>query len=207
MRYRDARVIGPDGQQIGILQTRQALDLARAEGLDLVMVSPNSVPPVCKIIDFGKYKYETEKLQKESRRKQQDVKGIKLRPGTAPHDIQILLRNSIRFLSEGHKVRVTCQFRAREVTHPEIGLQKMQAFAEALADYAILEKPPTLDGKLMTMVLSPRPGKVKHKDAKDQDEQDGQQAVQVDRLGEDHAEAIVQQSHVLPQERQPETTP
>lgn len=151
------------------------------------MVSPAAQPPVCKIIDFGKYKYTTEKLNKENKKKQQDVKSVKMRPGTAENDLRTLLRNGTKFLEEGNKLRVTCQFRAREVTHPEIGLRKMEAFAAQLAEIAVIERPPTLDGKLMIMVLNPKPGAVKAKNAKDQDEQDGSQAVQDNRQREDHA--------------------
>lgn len=187
LRFRDVRVIGPDGSQAGILQSRQALAMAREHGLDLVMVAPQAVPPVCKIIDYGRYKYETEKREKESKRKTQEVKGIKMRPGTADNDLNTLLKNASRFLLEGHKVKVTCQFRAREVTHPEIGLRKMQAFAEKLGDVGIIERPPSLDGKLMVMILLPKPASGGKKHAKDQNEQDGGQAVQDQRDGQDPA--------------------
>lgn len=200
-------MIGPDNQQIGILQSRQALNMAREQGLDLVMVSPQAQPPVCRIIDFGKHKYETEKREKENKRKQQDVKGIKMRPGTASHDIETLAKNASRFLQEGHKVKVTCQFRAREVTHPEIGLRKMEAFAARLADVCVVERPPTLDGKLMTMTLLPKPGTAQKKHAKDQDQQNGSKAVQDHGNGQDHAKEVVQQPHVLPQEPEPEKAP
>lgn len=161
--------------------------MAREHGLDLVMVAPQAVPPVCKIIDYGRYKYETEKREKESKRKTQEVKGIKMRPGTADNDLNTLLKNASRFLLEGHKVKVTCQFRAREVTHPEIGLRKMQAFAEKLGDVGIVERPPSLDGKLMVMILLPKPASGGKKHAKDQNEQDGGQAVQDQRDGQDPA--------------------
>lgn len=204
LRFRDVRVIGAEGEQLGILQSRQALQLAREQGLDLVMVAPNAQPPVCKIIDHGKYKYQQEKLNKENRKVKQDVKGIKLRPGTAEHDLRVLVRNATKFLEEGHKVKVTCQFRAREVTHPEFGYQKMTKIAEELAAISTVEKAPSLDGKLMTMILLPKAGP-KKKDAKDQDQQDGSKKVQGDRERQDHAQEVEQQSHVLPQERESET--
>lgn len=208
MRFRDVRVIGPEGEQLGILQSRQALNMARELGLDLVMVSPTAQPPVCKIIDHGKYKYLTEKQAKENKKVKQDVKGIKMRPGTAANDLATLMRNAQKFLEEGHKVKVTCQFRAREVTHPEIGLQKMQKFAADLADVAVVERPPALDGRLMIMILLPKPAaKQPKKNAKDQDQQDGGQAVQDNGVGKDHPQEELQQPHVLPQEREPETTP
>jgi len=181
------------------------LNLARESGLDLVMVSPSAQPPVCKIIDFGKYKYETEKQAKENKKVKQDVKGIKMRPGTARGDLDTLLRKAQEFLAEGHKVKVTCQFRAREVTHPEIGQRKMIAFAEVLAGISQVDKTPSLDGRLMTMVLSPKPGASQgKKNAKDQNQQDRGEAVQDNGVGEDHAAEVEQQPHVHEQEREPE---
>lgn len=180
--------------------------MAREQGLDLVMVSPTATPPVCKIIDYGKHKYLTEKQNKESKKKQQELKGIKMRPGTAVHDLETLLRNATKFLEEGHKVKVTCQFRAREVTHPEIGLRKMNAFAQQLAEIAIVERPPSLDGKLMIMILLPKPVTGKKQHAKDQDKQDSGEAIQSDRLGENYPQEVGQQPHVLPQERGAEAT-
>jgi len=181
-------VIGSDGTQIGILQSRQALDMAREEGLDLVMVSPQAVPPVCRIIDHGRFKYDQEKLNKENKKKkQQEMKTVKMRPGTAPHDLNILVRNATKFLAEGNKVKVSCQFRAREITHPEIGLKKMQAVAEQLAEVGIVERAPALDGKFMIMILIPKPVKEGKKNAKAQDAQDSGEAIQDNGLGEDHA--------------------
>jgi len=166
--------------------------MAKEAGLDLVMVSPTAVPPVCKIIDYGKHKYLTEKLQKESKKKQQDIKGIKMRPGTAKNDLETLQRNATKFLEEGHKVKVTCQFRAREITHPEIGLRKMQSFAESLAEVAVIERPPSLDGRLMTMILLPKVATGKKKDAKDQNQQDSGQALQSDGVGQDNSAEVGQ---------------
>lgn len=180
LRFREIRVIGAEGEQLGIMQSRQALAQAKEQGLDLLMVAPNAQPPVCRIVDYGKYKYETEKREKENKRKQQDVKGIKLRPGTAENDLNTLLRNARKFLDEGDKVRVVCQFRAREITHPEIGLKQMAKIAERLADIATVEKAASLDGRQMVMVLIPKPKKTtegKKKDAEDQDPQDGSEAV------------------------------
>lgn len=198
-------MIGADGSQVGIIQSRQALQMAREAGLDLVMVSPQAQPPVCKILDYGKFKYLTEKQEKEKKRTKQEVKGIKMRPGTAENDLNTLSRNARRFLEEGHKVKVTCQFRAREVTHPEIGVRKMTAFAGKLADISVVERPPSLDGKLMIMILMPKPAAVKKKDAKDQDEQNSSEAIQDHGERQDHPEEVVQQPHVLPQEPEPET--
>lgn len=171
------RVIDAEGNQLGILQSRQALNTAREQGLDLVMVSPTAQPPVCKIIDFGKFKYLTEKQQKEGKRKQQDVKGIKISPRIAEHDIEFLERNAHRFLEEGHKVKITCMFRAREVTHPEIGRKKLERMAADLAEIAVIERQPTMDGRLMIMVLNPKPATGKQKNAKAENKQDGSEAV------------------------------
>jgi translation initiation factor IF-3 len=187
LRFRDVRVIGPEGEQIGILQSRQALNMAKEQGLDLVMVSPSANPPVCKIIDYGRHKYLTEKQQKENKRKQQDVKGIKISPRIAEHDIQFQLKKAISFLEEGHKVKITCQFKAREVTHPELGRQKLDKMAEQVKDIAVVERTPTLEGRLMIMVLVPKPEiKQKKKDAKAEDKQNGGEAVQDNGNGEDN---------------------
>jgi translation initiation factor IF-3 len=182
LRFPDVRLIGPEGEQIGIVQTRKALGMAEEVGLDLVLVAPNAQPPVCRIIDYGRYKYEMEKREKENRhkRKTQDVKGIKLRPGTAGHDLQVLLRNSRKFLEEGDKVRFLVQFRAREIAHPELGVQKLNWFLEQLGDTVQVDKTPGLEGRQMTMVVSPNKKAPKaNKDGKQaEDKQDGGKAVQ-----------------------------
>lgn len=200
------RVIDANGEQLGILQSRQALTIAREQGLDLVMVSPTATPPVCKIIDYGKFKYQTEKQNKDSKKKQQDVKGIKISPRIAEHDIQTALKKTIGFLEEGHKVKVTCQFRAREVTHPELGRKKLDYMAEQVANIAVVERTPTLDGKLMIMVLTGKPHTKpnKAKDAKTENKQDGGKAVQSDGHREDNPQEGIQQSPVPAQELEPE---
>ena len=200
MKYRDIRVIGSDGEQLGIMQSRQALTLAKDEGLDLVMVSPTAQPPVCRIIDYGKHKYLEGKSGKDKKSKQQEVKGIKISPRIAEHDLQTNVGKAIRFLGEGSKVKVTCMFKAREVTHPELGKKKLDTFAEMVVEYGTVERTPTLDGRLMIMVLMPKPNAGKKKDAKDQNKQDGGQAVQNHRNGKDNAAKVVQQPPVPPQE-------
>lgn len=131
-----------------------------------------SDPPVCRILDYGKHKYLTEKQKKESRKKQQELKGIKFRPNSAEHDLQHLLRNGKKFLEEGDKLKVVCQFRAREITHPEIGYKKMEYFSQQLADYAIVESVPKFEGKLMIMIMAPKAPKsvASKKDGKEQDQ-------------------------------------
>ncbi len=154
------RVIDEEGQAIGIMNVRDALALAQDKGLDLIEVAPQAQPPVCRIMDYGKYKYEQGKRERDQhkKQKQQDVKGIKMRPVTAEHDFQVRLRAAQKFLEEGDKVKVTIQFKAREITHPEIARRLMDKLVEAVADHAVIEKPPTIEGRMMTMVLSPKPG-------------------------------------------------
>jgi len=194
-------VIGPEGDQLGIMQSRQALTLAKEDGLDLVMVSPTAQPPVCRIIDYGKHKYLEGKLGKDKKGKQQEVKGIKISPRIAEHDLSFNVKKAIEFLEEGHKVKVTCMFKAREVTHPELGRRKLDLFAEQMADVGIVERIPTLDGRLMIMVLNPKPGvAAKKKDAKDPNKQNSGQAVQDNRDRKDHADEGVQQPPVPAQE-------
>ena len=193
-------MIGPEGDQLGIMQSRQALTLAKDEGLDLVMVSPTAQPPVCRIIDYGKHKYLEGKSGKDKKSKQQDVKGIKISPRIAEHDLQTNVGKAIRFLGEGNKVKVTCMFKAREITHPELGKKKLDTFAENVIEYGTVERTPTLDGRLMVMVLMPKPNAGKKKDAKDQNKQDGGQAVQNHRNGKNNAAKVVQQPPVPAQD-------
>jgi translation initiation factor IF-3 len=207
LRFRDVRVIGPEGEQIGILQSRQALNMAREQGLDLVMVSPNAQPPVCKIIDYGKFKYLTEKQQKEKKSKSQDVKGIKISPRIAEHDVQTALKKTVTFLEEGHKVKITCMFKAREVTHPELGRKKLDYMADQVKDLAVVERIPSLEGRLMIMVLVPKPNTGSKKNAKAEDKQDSSEKVQSDGNGKDHPTPVAQQPSVPAQERSPEEAP
>jgi translation initiation factor IF-3 len=215
LRHPDVRLIGAAGEQVGIVATRKALQMAQEAGLDLVLVAATASPPVCRIIDYGRYKYETEKREKENKhkRKVQDVKGIKLRPGTAGHDLQVLLKNAKRFLEEGDKVRFLVQFRAREITHPEIGVQKLNWFLEQLGDTVQIDKPAGLEGKQMTLVVSPnkkapvKKEKTEKTDGKQaKDVEDSSETVQDNGDRQDSAPESVQQPHVLPQERQPEAT-
>lgn len=171
-----------------MIPSREALAIAREHGLDLVMVAPNAQPPVCRIIDYGKYKYETGKQTKENKRKTQDVKGIKISPRIAEHDIQTALKKAIGFLEDGDKVKITCQFRAREVTHPELGRKRLDLMAERVADIAVVERAPSMEGRLMTMVLAPRPSTGK-KNVKAEDKQDRGEAIQDHGDGEDNPPA------------------
>jgi translation initiation factor IF-3 len=180
--------------------------MAREQGLDLVMVSPNAQPPVCKIIDYGRHKYLTEKQNKESKKKQQEVKGIKISPRIAEHDIMHLIKKADEFLEEGHKVRVVCMFKAREVTHPELGRKKLDFFADQLKEISVVERIPQLDGKQMIMVLNPKPNVGSKKNAKDQNQQNSGKAVQDNRQRENHAPEGLQQPPVPAQEQLAQAT-
>lgn len=158
IRARQCRLIDETGAQLGITDVRDALALARGKGLDLIEVSPTAVPPVCKIMDYGKYKYEQGKREREARKKHHisEMKGIKMRPGTDEHDFQFKLKHTLRFLKEGDKVKITVSFRSREITHPEFARRALDRIAEAADDIASIEKPPAMEGRTMTMILSPR---------------------------------------------------
>jgi len=152
------RVVGEDGEMIGVLPIREALSRAAEVGLDLVEISPNAEPPVCKILDFGKYKYEIQKKKNEARKKQKviEVKEIKLRPGIDIHDYEVKMRAIHRFLEEGDKVKVTMRFRGREMVHQEIGLKVLERVRDELEERAKVEQMPRLEGRQMIMVLAPK---------------------------------------------------
>jgi translation initiation factor IF-3 len=163
IRIREVRVTDENGEQLGIMQTRDALKLAEDRHLDLVEVAPKARPPVCKIMDFGKYRYEQQKRDKEARKKQKviTVKEVKLRPNIEEHDFDVKLRNAQRFIEEGNKVKVTIMFRGRELSHPEIGSTILDKMAKALGDTVSVERTAKLEGKNMTMILSPKAQKSK----------------------------------------------
>jgi translation initiation factor IF-3 len=157
IRIPKVRVVAADGKQIGILDTSEALALAAQQELDLVEVAPQADPPVCRIMDYGKYKYEQAVRQREARKKQSlvVVKEMKMRPKIDPHDYGTKKGHVIRFLRQGAKVKVTIMFRGREMVHPENGEKLLLRLADDLADIARIDTPPKLDGRNMTMVLSP----------------------------------------------------
>lgn len=158
IRAPEIRLIGAEGENIGVVSPSQAMMLAQEAGLDLVEISPNAVPPVCKIMDFGKFKYEQQKREAEARRKQKtiEVKEIKFRPGTDEHDYQVKLRSVMRFLEEGDKVKVTLRFRGREMAHQELGLELLQRVAADVGDHGKVESMPKLEGRQMAMMVAPR---------------------------------------------------
>ncbi len=152
------RLIDVDGQQLGIMGVREAIAAAEERGLDLVEVAPNASPPVCRIMDYGKYKYQQKKKTQEARRRaaQVQVKEVKIRPKTEEHDYQFKLRNARRFLEQKNKVKVTVIFRGRELAHTDIGREIMQRVAEETQDIANVEKAAAMEGRAMTMILTPR---------------------------------------------------
>ncbi len=156
IRVPQVRVINEAGDMLGVMTPQDAIKLAEAAGLDLVEVSPNAAPPVCKILDFGKYRYELQKKAKEAKKKQKvvEIKEIKLRPGIDINDYNIKLRNVIRFLEEGDKVKITLRFRGREMSHIEIGWEVMNRMKADTAVHARVESEPRTEGRQMVMVLA-----------------------------------------------------
>ncbi len=161
IRAREVRVIGSEGEQLGIMSGRDAQQLAYEKHLDLVEIAPTAKPPVCRIMDYGKYRYEQQKREKESRKKQKtfDIKEVKLRPGIEEHDFNVKFKNAVRFLEDGDKVKVTIMFRGRELSHPELGEVLLNKMAEQLKDTAVVERQPKLEGKNMIMIVAPKPNK------------------------------------------------
>ncbi len=151
-------VIGADGEKLGVVDTDSALAMAEEEGLDLVEVSPNVSPPVCKILDYGKLKYQEQKKASEARKRQKtvDVKEIKMRPNIDKHDYDVKMRSVTKFIGEGDKVKVTMRFRGREMAHQELGMQVLTRVREEVDEIAKVEASPKLEGRQMMMVLAPR---------------------------------------------------
>ena len=154
----EVRCISPEGEQLGVMKTADAIAQADAQGLDLVEVSPNTDPPVCKILDYGKFKYEAQKKKNEARKKQKiiEVKEIKLRPNIDEHDYQVKMRNVQKFLDEGDKVKVTMRFRGREMAHQELGVNVLNRVRDDTEDVAKIEAFPKLEGRQMIMVIAPK---------------------------------------------------
>jgi len=152
------RLIGADGENIGVVTAREAMNYADEAGLDLVEISPNADPPVCKILDYGKYKYEAQKKKNEAKKKQKviDVKEIKLRPNIDDHDYDVKMRNMRRFLSDGDKVKVTLRFRGREMAHQELGVDVLNRVRTDTDEIAKVEQEAKMEGRQMVMVVAPR---------------------------------------------------
>jgi translation initiation factor IF-3 len=157
IRVPEVRVVDDEGNQLGIMPTDKALTLADEQGLDLVEVSPTARPPVCRIMDYGKYKYEQNKKQRESKKKQHSshVKEVKFRPKTEEHDYQFKKRHAHEFLEKGHKLKVTLMFRGREMDHQELGVRMLKRLEEDLAEVGFVERGAKLEGRFMVMYMSP----------------------------------------------------
>jgi translation initiation factor IF-3 len=160
IRVPQVRLIDEQGNQVGVVATQEALQMARERGLDLMEVSPNAQPPVCKICDYGKFKYEKKKKEHEAKKKQTviKVKEIQLRPQTEEHDLEYKFKNVRQFLEEGDKAKITIMFRGREITYVDQGFKMMKQLSEMVKDIAIIEAAPKLEGKKLIMILAPAPG-------------------------------------------------
>ena len=158
IRAREVRVIAADGEQLGILQRNDAIDRAKEAGMDLVEVASTSEPPVCRIMDYGKFKFEQTKRDKEAKKNQHvvEIKEVRMSPGIDVNDFNVKLRNAQKFLAEGNRVKVTVRFRGREMAHTDIGRGLLLKFAEDCTEVATLDKDPKLDGRHMSIFLSPR---------------------------------------------------
>jgi len=156
IRDKEVRVIGEDGNQLGVMSSREALKLAEEAELDLVKISPKANPPVCKIVDYGKYKYELTKREKEAKKKQKiiEIKEIRLSPNVEMNDLKTKANNARKFLEKGDKVKVTLRFRGREMAHVGNSKHVLDDFAQLLADVSVIEKPAKLEGRNMTMFLA-----------------------------------------------------
>jgi len=163
IRVTEVRVIDDEGEQLGVMATDQALTLSDEKGLDLVEVSPTARPPVCRIMDYGKYKYEQNKKTRESKKKQHSsqVKEVKFRPKTEEHDYQFKKRHAEEFLEKGHKLKVTLMFRGREMDHKELGTRMLKRLEEDLASLSFVERPAKFEGRFMVMYLSPHSSRTK----------------------------------------------
>ncbi len=159
IRVPEVRVVAEDGSNLGVLSTEQALRRAQEVGLDLVEVNPKATPPVCKILDFGKYKYEEKKRQREAKRKQTivEVKEIKIRPKTDDHDLDVKLRAARKFVEAGNKVKIVCRFRGREITHPERARMQLDAIISKMEDLVNVEQRPTMEARTMAVLVAPKP--------------------------------------------------
>ena len=163
IRDKEVRVIGSDGAQLGIMSSSKALSLAEQAGVDLVKIAPQAQPPVCKIMDYGKYRFEQSKREKEARKNQKvvDIKEVRLSLNIDTHDFNTKLNQSQKFINSGDKVKVSIRFRGREMGHPELGIEVMKRFADACQEFAVVEKPAKLEGRNMLMFLAPRPNSPK----------------------------------------------
>lgn len=161
IRDKEVRLIGADGSQLGVMSAAQALAIAEQQELDLVKIAPGSVPPVCRLMDYDKHRFEQSKREKEMRRNQKtmEIKEVQLSATIEENDIGVKLKNAIRFLGDGNKVKVSIRFRGRQIAHSEIGLKVMQDFAQRVQDVAVVERKPSIEGRNMLMILAPKTDK------------------------------------------------
>ncbi len=171
IRDKEIRLIGADGEQLGIMSAAQALQIAEEEELDLVKISPKAVPPVCKLMDYGKFRFEQSKREKEAKRNQHvvEIKEVRMSPGIDIGDFNTKLRSAQKFLGDGNRVKVTVRFRGREMAHTEIGLNLLKDFAAQCSTIANMDKPPKLEGRHMSMFLVPKTQKELKKDAQERE--------------------------------------
>ena len=157
IRAREVRLIDEEGNQVGIVQIRDAIQMAEDRGFDLVEVAPNAVPPVCRIMDYGKFRYEQSKKESEARKHQKQVqlKEVRLKPKTDDHDIDTKAKQARKFLLAGDKVKFTLRFRGREIFHPDIGIQMLEGMAEDLRDISVVEQKPLMEGRVLSLLLAP----------------------------------------------------
>ncbi len=157
IRAREVRLVGANGDQIGVKSKQEALEMAQNANLDLVMVAPNAKPPVCRIMDYGKFRYEQQKKEKEARKKQKviNVKEVRLSPNIEEHDFNTKLRNARKFLTKGDKVKAAIRFRGRAITHSELGKEVLERLAKECEDIASIESKPKMEGRSMFLVLAP----------------------------------------------------
>nr|WP_110813296.1 translation initiation factor IF-3 [Pseudoroseicyclus aestuarii] len=157
IRVPEIRLIGPEGENVGVVTPERALALAEQVGLDLVEISPNAAPPVCKIMDYGKFKYESQKKESEARKKQKiiEIKEVKFRPNTDTHDYDVKMRNVLKFLENGDKVKVTLRFRGREMAHQDLGRELLQRVAGDVSELGKVENMPKMEGRQMVMMIGP----------------------------------------------------
>lgn len=185
IRIKEVRVIDDEGQQLGVLQTADALALAQERGLDLVEVAPTAVPPVCKILDYGQYKYEIQKRERETKKKQksQTFKEIRFRVKIDTHDLATKTRRASEFLDDGDRVKVTVQFRGRELNHPQLGRNLLDKAAEMIGDHGVIERAPLMEGRSLFIVMAPPTAKAdRHDDQPDVTE--GEAAPGSETIGE-----------------------
>ncbi|MHA6261563.1 translation initiation factor IF-3 [Arenibacterium sp. CAU 1754] len=161
IRATEIRLIGAEGENVGVVSPSRAMQMAEEAGLDLVEISPNATPPVCKIMDFGKFKYEQQKRESEARKKQKiiEVKEVKFRPNTDTHDYEVKMRNVFKFLENGDKVKVTLRFRGREMAHQNLGRELLERVAEDTKEVGKIENFPKMEGRQMVMLIGPLPAK------------------------------------------------